>query len=73
MALVKSISFKEIVQNPDHVIKKTKSFSEFNILYLGGEQRILTFGEYSQKNYNRINRRKVIYYFYKKPNNIFKK
>jgi hypothetical protein len=65
MALLKSISFKEIVQNPDHVIKKANSFSEFNILHLGGEQRLLTFGEYSRKSYNRINRRKVIYYFYK--------
>lgn len=73
MALIKSISLKEMVKNPDHVIKNSKSFSEFNILHLGGRQRILTFGEYSQKSYNRINRRKVILYFYKKTNNIFKK
>ena len=51
---------------------KSKSFSDFNILKLKGQQQLLTFGEYSQKKYgtkNRLKRRKVITYFYK---NIFK-
>jgi len=48
--------------------KNINSFSDFQKLTLGGSQRILTFGEYCQKNYNnvnKINKRKVIQYFYK--------
>ena len=50
--------------------KNSISFSDFQKLILEGTQRILTFGEYCQKrSYNRINRKKVIYYFYKKIKN----
>ena len=51
---------------------RAKSFHDFNILKLKGQQHILSFGEYSLKKYgtdNRLKRRKVISYFYK---NLFK-
>ena len=52
---------------------RAKSFHDFNILKLKGQQHILSFGEYSLKKYgtdNRLKRRKVISYFYK---NLFKR
>lgn len=55
-----------LIQN--FVRKNINSFSDFQKLTLGGSQRVLTFGEYCQKNYNnvnKINRRKEIKYFYK--------
>lgn len=48
-------------------VKYSKSFSDFQLLQLNGEQKLLTFGEYStQKKHNRINRRKLIFYLCKK-------
>ena len=52
------------------IVKNSISFSDFQKLNLGGSQKILTFGEYCQKRtYNKANRRKVIYYFYKRIKN----
>lgn len=42
------------------------SFNNFQELKLNGNQKLLSFGEYScSKNYNRKNRLKIIHYFYK--------
>lgn len=50
--------------------QNSKSFSDFEKLILGGTQKILTFGEYSnKKNNNKKNKRKIIYYFYKRIDN----
>lgn len=47
--------------------ENSKSFSDFEKLILCGTQKMLTFGEYSNKqNKNKKNKIKVIYYFYKK-------
>lgn len=47
--------------------ENSKSFSDFEKLILCGTQKILTFGEYSNKqNKNKKNKMKVIYYFYKR-------
>jgi hypothetical protein len=49
--------------------RNINSFSDFEKLSLRGSQKLLTFGEYCQKNYNNMNKtnkRKIIQYFYKK-------
>ena len=65
--LVKSVSMNNFNRS---MHKKTNSFSDFHTLILGGGQKILTFGEYSnKKNTSKINKRKVIMYFYKNMSN----
>ena len=65
----KSASINQQLNLIQNVLRKNiNSFSDFQKLTLGGSQRVLTFGEYCQKKYNnvnKINRRKVIQYFYK--------
>lgn len=65
----KSVSINQQLNLIQNVLRKNiNSFSDFQKLNLGGSQRVLTFGEYCEKNYNnlnKINRRKVIKYFYK--------
>ena len=74
MKLVKSFSMPSRLNNMKKTIEKkikiNLSFSDFQKLNFGGQQKLLTFGEYSQKKEcNSINRRKVISYFY---NNLSK-
>lgn len=54
------------VAESNYNIKNNNSFNDFNLLNLKGTQDILSFGEYSAKNSNKDNKRKVINYFYKK-------
>lgn len=54
------------VAESNYNIKNNNSFNDFNLLNLKGSQDILSFGEYSAKNSNKDNKRKVINYFYKK-------
>ena len=54
------------VAESNYNIKNNNSFNDFNLLNLKGAQDILSFGEYSAKNSNKDNKRKVINYFYKK-------
>ena len=70
MGLVKSFSMPARLNNMEKIfetkIKSNFSFSNFQKLNLRGQQKLLTFGKYSQKRkYNRVNRRKIISYFYK--------
>ena len=45
---------------------KNLSFNNFELLNMKSEQKHLSYGEYCQKkNNNKINRKKVISYFYK--------
>ena len=53
------------------MLKKAHTFHDFNKLILGGNQILLTFGQYCTKNIgcsNPTKRRKKIQYFYKKIN-----
>ena len=52
---------KQIIDVPKNI-----SFNDFNMLILGGDQKLLTYGEYSKKHTNKNKRQKVIKYFYKK-------
>ena len=52
---------KQIIDVPKNI-----SFNDFNMLILGGDQKLLTYGEYSKKQTNKNKRQKVIKYFYKK-------
>ena len=72
MPIMKSNSLNENLNLLNNFsIKCSKSFSDFQLLQLNGEHKLLTFGEYSNlKKYNRINRRKLIFYFYKNKLNI---
>ena len=65
--IIKSKSLQDNMNTlPSSITKNAISFSDFQQLKLGGCQRILTFGEYSnKKNHTKINKRKVIMYFYK--------
>ena len=66
----KSASIGENLNSINIIKKNSISFSDFQKLILEGRQKILTFGEYSRlRPYNRVNRRKVIYYFYKNIKN----
>jgi hypothetical protein len=48
-------------------IIKSKSFDDFNSLHFKGSQKLLTFGQYSNKpNNTKLKKRKIIYEFYKK-------
>jgi hypothetical protein len=69
--LLKTISLQQNLNLLNTFISKnSKSFSDFQKLNLGGSQKILTFGEYSnKKNKSKINKRKVIYYFYNRFSN----
>ena len=47
---------------------KAKSFQDFQCLHYYGQQKILSFGQYSMKTLgqpNKEKKRKIIYYFYK--------
>ncbi len=70
MTLVKSLSDSENLCNylepTDNKFDKINSFSDFEKLELLGQQQLLTFGDYTQKdNSNKNNRRKIISYFYR--------
>ena len=52
---------KQIIDVPKNI-----SFNDFNMLILGGDQKLLTYGEYNKKQTNKNKRQKVIKYFYKK-------
>lgn len=69
MALTKSKSTPENLNKENKIeisLGECTSFNDFEKLIFLGEQRILTFGEYSQKNSSDKNkRRKVINYLYK--------
>lgn len=70
MKLIRSFSLPEKLS--EIIYKKpikNLSFNNFDLLNLKGEQKHLSYGKYCQKNNNKINRRKVISYFYK---NLFK-
>lgn len=71
MTIIKSVSdsknlcnYLESTENDD--LQKVLSFNDFEKLELSGQQKLLTFGEYIQKqNSNKNNRRKMISYFYR--------
>tara|TARA_B100000989_G_C19307800_1_gene371209 strand:- start:198 stop:425 length:228 start_codon:yes stop_codon:yes gene_type:complete len=69
MELTKSKSTPENLNKENNIeisLVECTSFNDFEKLKLFGEQKILTFGEYSQKNSSDKNkRRKVINYAYK--------
>ena len=68
--MIKSKTSEKIVENIN-IKDKNLSFNDFNKLALHGCQKILSFGEYSSKpNCNKVNKRKIIRYFYE---NYFKK
>ena len=53
------------------MLKKANTFHDFSKLIFGGNQVLLTFGQYCAKNIgcaNPAKRRKVIAYFYKSIN-----
>lgn len=70
MTLTKSISAQENLNKhieTENSLTDCISFSDFDKLILLGEQKLLTFGEYCQKNSSDKNKRqKIINYFYKK-------
>lgn len=70
MSIIKSVSMTEILNNEndsENNLNQTTSFNDFKKLELLGQQKLLTFGEYSQKeNSTKSNRQKIILYFYKK-------
>ena len=70
--MIKSNTHEQIAENKLlYNRNKNLSFNNFNQLILAGEQKILSFGEYSnKKGASKINKRKVIRYFYE---NYFKK
>ncbi len=70
MTLVKSLSDSEnlcnYLESSDRNLDKFTSFNDFEKLQLLGQQQLLTFGEYTQKdNSDKNNRRKIISYFYR--------
>ena len=66
--MIKSKTSDDISNN---ITKKDLSFNDFSKLILHGKQKILSFGQYSSKpSCNKINKRKIIRYFYE---NYFKK
>ena len=70
MTLVKSLSDSEnlcnYLESSDRNLDKITSFNDFEKLQLLGQQKLLTFGEYTQKdNSDKNNRRKIISYFYR--------
>ena len=67
MLLRKSNSVPKQLNNLLLFNREIKSCENFNNLILNGEQRILTFGEYSsKKDSSRIMKQKIIFYFYRK-------
>ena len=44
----------------------SNSFCDFQQLLLQGQQKLLSYGQYSQKQGNKQNRKKLIYYIYSK-------
>ena len=63
--MIRSRTFVNKVIEIEDVPKKNKSFNDFSNLNFSGTQKILTFGEYSFKpNHTKVNKRKVIKYFY---------
>ena len=69
MDLTKSKSTPENLNEENNIeisLVECTSFNDFEKLILFGEQKILTFGEYSQKDSSdKSKRRKVINYLYK--------
>ena len=63
--MLRSITLGEICKQIIDVPKNI-SFNDFNMLILGGDQKLLTYGEYSKKQTDKNKRQKVIKYFYKK-------
>lgn len=48
------------------MVPQIQSFYNFDQLKLKGQQKLLTFGQYSHKKGTKENRQKIIYYFYSK-------
>lgn len=69
MKLNKSISAPENLNKQSEIkvcLEECTSFNDFEKLIFSGEQKKLTFGEYSQKkNSDKNKRRRIISYFYK--------
>lgn len=72
--MIRSKTNIEINDSNFKINKNFGSFNDFNILNLGGSQKLLSFGEYCAKNkfQKKENKRKVIYYFYKNLNKRIK-
>lgn len=72
MTLSKSKSAQENLNKhneTENSLTECISFNDFDKLILLGEQKMLTLGEYCQKNSSdKKKRRKIINYFYKKMN-----
>tara|TARA_Y100000813_G_C23976417_1_gene264316 strand:+ start:201 stop:428 length:228 start_codon:yes stop_codon:yes gene_type:complete len=70
MTIFRSNSLNENLNNEIDLKSKLNqitSFNDFEKLELSGQQELLSFGEYSQKeNSTKNNRQKTISYFYKK-------
>ena len=47
-------------------VSSTNSFCDFQQLLLQGEQKLLSYGQYCNKQGNKENRKKLIYYIYSK-------
>ena len=47
-------------------VSSTNSFCDFQQLLLQGEQKLLSYGQYCNKQGNKANRKKLIYYIYSK-------
>lgn len=66
--MIKSKTYSDnlMLKNIKNSIKKVSTFTDFSNLILNGSQKILSFGEYSQKLSGNKNKRiKVIKYNYK--------
>ena len=66
--MIKSKTYSDnlMLKNIKNNIKKVSTFTDFSNLILNGSQKILSFGEYSQKLSSNKNKRiKVIKYNYK--------
>lgn len=70
MTIIKSVSDSKnlcnYLESTENKLGKVLSYNDFEKLELSGQQKLLTFGEYNQKeNSNKNNRRKIISYFYR--------
>ena len=64
--ITKSKSLPCNLENFTFMIPQIQSFYNFNQLQLNGQQKLLTFGQYSDKKGKKENRKKIIYYLYSK-------
>jgi len=64
--ITKSKSLPCNLENFTFMIPQIHSFYNFNQLQLNGQQKLLTFGQYSDKKGTKENRKKIICYLYSK-------